>query len=81
LSAIEPRSESAAPHAAYPAARCRVSKGRVSPDEVGEQLFRNLSVPARAWALPERGTVPLDIPAVMAEQARLGTEVVGPPLG
>src|ERR1051325_3394602 len=36
-----------------------------------EQLFRNLSVPARERALPERGSVPLDIPAVMAEQLRL----------
>lgn len=45
-----------------------------------EQLFRNLSVPAGERALPTPGTVPLDIPAVMAEQARLGTEVVGPPL-
>ena len=45
-----------------------------------EQLFRNLSVPAGERALPQPGTVPLDIPAVMAEQARLGTEVVGPPL-
>lgn len=46
-----------------------------------EQLFRNLSVPAGERRLPEPGTVPLDIPAVMAEQARLGTEVVGPPMG
>jgi mannose-6-phosphate isomerase-like protein (cupin superfamily) len=46
-----------------------------------EQLFRNLSVPAGERALPQPGTVPLDIPAVMTEQARLGTEVVGPPLG
>lgn len=45
-----------------------------------EQLFRNLSVPALERALPSPGTVPLDIPAVMAEQSRLGTEVVGPPL-
>src|SRR3954447_18012695 len=45
-----------------------------------EQLFRNLSVPASTRALPEPGTVALDIPAVMAEQERLGTRVVGPPL-
>jgi hypothetical protein len=45
-----------------------------------EQLFRNLSIPAAERALPSPGTVPLDIPAVMAEQSRLGTEVVGPPL-
>jgi quercetin dioxygenase-like cupin family protein len=45
-----------------------------------EQLFRNLGVPAEERALPMPGTVPLDIPAVMAEQARLGTQVVGPPM-
>lgn len=45
-----------------------------------EQLFRNLSVPAGARTLPPAGTVPFDVPAVMAEQARLGTEVVGPPM-
>jgi quercetin dioxygenase-like cupin family protein len=45
-----------------------------------EQLFRNLSVPAGERALPAPGTVPLDVPAVMAEQIRLGTEVVGPPV-
>jgi hypothetical protein len=45
-----------------------------------EALFRNLSVPAGERALPGRGTVPLDVPAVMAEQTRLGTQVVGPPL-
>jgi mannose-6-phosphate isomerase-like protein (cupin superfamily) len=45
-----------------------------------EQLFRNLSVPAAERALPEPGSVPLDIAAVLAEQRRLGTEVVGPPL-
>jgi quercetin dioxygenase-like cupin family protein len=46
-----------------------------------EQLFRHLSVPADKRALPEPGTVPLDVSAVMAEQIRLGTEVVGPPMG
>jgi mannose-6-phosphate isomerase-like protein (cupin superfamily) len=45
-----------------------------------EELFRNLSVPAGARTLPPAGTVPFDLPAVMAEQARLGTQVVGPPL-
>jgi quercetin dioxygenase-like cupin family protein len=45
-----------------------------------EQLFHNLSVSAAERALPEPGTVPLDIPAVMAEQERLGTTVVGPPM-
>lgn len=45
-----------------------------------EELFRNLSVPARERALPAPGTVPFDVSAVMAEQRRLGTEVVGPPM-
>ena len=45
-----------------------------------EQLFRNLSIPAGERALPTPGTSPLDIPAVMAEQERLGTKVVGPPM-
>jgi mannose-6-phosphate isomerase-like protein (cupin superfamily) len=46
-----------------------------------EQLFRNLSVPAGERALPAPGTVPFDVPTVMAEQERLGTKVVGPPMG
>jgi quercetin dioxygenase-like cupin family protein len=45
-----------------------------------EQLFRNLSIPAGARTMPGPGTVPFDIPAVMAEQTRLGTQVVGPPM-
>jgi quercetin dioxygenase-like cupin family protein len=45
-----------------------------------EQLFRNLSVPAAERTLPARGSVPFDVPAVMAEQIRLGTQVVGPPM-
>ena len=45
-----------------------------------EQLFRNLSVPAGERTLPEPGTVPFDVPKVMAEQTRLGTQVVGPPM-
>jgi quercetin dioxygenase-like cupin family protein len=45
-----------------------------------EQLFRNLSVPAGERTLPEPGTVPFDVPRVMAEQIRLGTQVVGPPM-
>jgi mannose-6-phosphate isomerase-like protein (cupin superfamily) len=54
--------------------------GVITPGEF-EQLFRNLSVPAAERELPARETVPLDIPAVMAEQTRLGTQVVGPPMG
>jgi quercetin dioxygenase-like cupin family protein len=45
-----------------------------------EHLFRNLSVPAATRTMPAPGTVPFDIPAVIAEQTRLGTQVVGPPL-
>jgi len=45
-----------------------------------EQLFRKLSVPADERTLPEPGAVPFDVPAVMAEQIRLGTQVVGPPM-
>jgi quercetin dioxygenase-like cupin family protein len=45
-----------------------------------EELFRNLSVPAEERTLPEPDTVPFDVPAVMAEQARLGPLVVGPPM-
>jgi len=45
-----------------------------------EQLFRNLSVPAEERALPAPGIVPFDVPTVIAEQIRLGTQVVGPPM-
>ncbi|HEU4976949.1 MAG TPA: quercetin 2,3-dioxygenase [Baekduia sp.] len=45
-----------------------------------EELFRNLGMPAGARELPPAGAVPFDVPAVMAEQERLGTQVVGPPL-
>ncbi len=45
-----------------------------------EDLFRNLSVPADERALPEPDSVPFDVPAVIAEQARLGTLAVGPPM-
>ena len=54
--------------------------GVMTPGDI-EELFRNLSVPAGERALPPVGTIPLDIPAVMAEQRRLGTDVVGPPMG
>ena len=45
-----------------------------------EELFRNLGVPAGARVLPPPTSVPFDVAAVVAEQTRLGTEVVGPPL-
>lgn len=45
-----------------------------------EELFRGLSVPADERTLPEPGAVPFDVPKVMAEQVRLGTQVVGPPM-
>ncbi len=53
--------------------------GVIAPGEF-EQLFRNLSVPAGERTVPSPGSVQLDVAAVMAEQARLGTEVVGPPM-
>ncbi len=46
-----------------------------------EELFRNLGVHAARRTLPAPGTVPFDVERVMAEQTRLGTQVVGPPLG
>jgi quercetin dioxygenase-like cupin family protein len=45
-----------------------------------EELFRNLGVPATERTLPPAGAAPFDVPTVMAEQERLGTIVVGPPL-
>ncbi len=45
-----------------------------------EELFRSLSIPAGARTLPPAGVVPFDVPKVMAMQAQLGTEAVGPPL-
>ncbi len=53
--------------------------GIIAPGDF-EHLFRALSAPADVRALPEPGTVPLDIAAVMAEQTARGTQVVGPPL-
>jgi quercetin dioxygenase-like cupin family protein len=46
-----------------------------------EELFRNLGVAAAERTLPAPGVVPFDVERVMAEQMRLGTQVVGPPLG
>ena len=45
-----------------------------------EELFRRLGVPAAERTLPPAGVVPFDVERVMAEQTRLGTQVVGPPL-
>jgi hypothetical protein len=45
-----------------------------------EELFRNLSVPAEERTVPQPGIVPFDVPTVIAEQIRLGTQVVGPPM-
>ena len=45
-----------------------------------EELFRNLSVPARRAGASGARERAFDVPAVMAEQARLGTLVVGPPM-
>ena len=46
-----------------------------------DSLFRELGTPAAARTLPAPGTVPFDVPRVMDEQRRRGTEVVGPPMG
>jgi len=43
-------------------------------------LFRELGVPAAERTLPAAGAVPFDVPRVMAEQRRRGTEGVGPPM-
>jgi len=53
--------------------------GIMSPGEF-DGLFRELGVPAGRRTLPDAGTVPFDVPRVMAEQRRRGTEVVGPPM-
>ena len=45
-----------------------------------ESLFRELGVPATRRTLPAPGTVPFDVPRVMTDQRRRGTEVVGPPM-
>ena len=45
-----------------------------------DELFRELGLPATPRTLPAPGTVPFDVPRVMAEQRRRGTEVVGPPM-
>ena len=45
-----------------------------------ETIFRELGVPAARRTLPDPGTVPFDVPRVMEEQRRRGTEVVGPPM-
>lgn len=45
-----------------------------------EELFRNLGAPAAGRTLPPADEVPFELRAVMAEQERLGTQVVGPPL-
>src|SRR5262249_7744099 len=43
-------------------------------------LFGDLGVQAERRELPEPGVVPFDVPRVMAEQRRRGTEVAGPPM-
>jgi quercetin dioxygenase-like cupin family protein len=45
-----------------------------------EELFRSLGTPAAERTLPAPGVVPFDIGRIMALQAQLGTEAVGPPL-
>ena len=56
-----------------------VTLGIITPGAF-EQHFRELSAPAGRRALPGPDAVPFDIPAVIALQAQLGSETVGPPL-
>jgi mannose-6-phosphate isomerase-like protein (cupin superfamily) len=67
------------PHAFRVTSPAAVMLGVLTPGGF-EELFRNLGVAADERTLPEPGIVPFDLPAVMAEQQRLGTQVVGPPL-
>jgi hypothetical protein len=53
--------------------------GIISPGDY-EHLFRNLGVPAQARTLPPADGPALDIPALVAEMAARGTQVVGPPI-
>jgi quercetin dioxygenase-like cupin family protein len=53
--------------------------GIMTPAEFAT-LFRELGVPAERRTLPDPGAVPFDVPRVMEEQRRRGTEVVGPPM-
>jgi hypothetical protein len=46
----------------------------------GNSLWEFLLPERATGGQPASGTVPLDIPAVMTEQIRLGTLVVGPPM-
>ena len=56
-----------------------VTIGIVTPGAF-ERFFRELSVRAGRRALPGSEAVPFDIPALVALQAQLGSETVGPPL-
>jgi quercetin dioxygenase-like cupin family protein len=67
------------PHTFRVQSETAVVLGIMTPGEF-EGLFRELGVPAASRTPPERGTVPFDVPRVMAEQRRRGTEVVGPPM-
>jgi mannose-6-phosphate isomerase-like protein (cupin superfamily) len=67
------------PHTFRVRSRVAVMLGVMTPGGF-EELFRNLGMAAGSRTLPPAGVVPFDVPAVMAEQERLGTRVVGPPL-
>jgi mannose-6-phosphate isomerase-like protein (cupin superfamily) len=67
------------PHTFRVAAGVAQVVGIMTPGEF-TGLFRTLGFAAEHRALPEPGSVPLNVPAVMAEQLRRGTEVVGPPM-
>jgi quercetin dioxygenase-like cupin family protein len=68
------------PHTFRVLSSVAVMLGIMTPDAF-EALFRNLGMPATERTLPAPGVVPFDVEQVMGKQARLGTQVVGPPLG
>jgi quercetin dioxygenase-like cupin family protein len=67
------------PHSFRVQSETAVVLGIMTPGQF-ESLFRELGMPALERALPAAGTVPFDVPRVMEEQRRRGTEVVGPPM-
>ncbi len=68
------------PHTFRVASTAAVMLGIMTPGAF-EELFRSLGIPAAERTLPAAGVVPFDVERVMAEQTRLGTQVVGPPMG
>jgi hypothetical protein len=68
------------PHTFRVSSPVAVMLGIMTPGAFDE-LFRNLGLPAAERTLHTPGVVPFDVERVMAEQTRLCTQVVGPPLG